>query len=114
MTERARIREEYKKKKRLPGPEPTKHFNKKKIAKFYIEQKLTQEGYKKELAWYNATPKSWFRKMPDFEWHKCHGKYARYQDAERALVALQKYNAESNRFWHDIIGMYEYRIVEIK
>ena len=114
MTERAHIREEYKKQKRLPAPEISKLTKQTKEKKrFFIEERLTEEGYKNESVIYQNRIWRWGG-PPDREWHKCHGRYAKRKDAEQAIVALEKYRAPSNKFWHDIVTKYEYRIVEEK
>ena len=115
MTERARIREIYKKKKRLPAPEIAKPKKKKGKYHYKIEQRLTEDAYKRHLETFKRN--KWCfaggSKGPDMNWHGSGGNYCNLKDVENALKALEKYKNNSNSSFHNFISDYDYRIVEV-
>lgn len=107
MTERAKIRETYKSKKRLPAPEvpkplPKKHYKPKKI--FQLQHRYTAEAREKH-GWSNSVFRK-FYKWQTNEWKK-DGAYATYELAE--LVMTQFMRKHSN-----FCKQFEYRIIEVK
>lgn len=103
MTERARIREEYKKKKRLPAPEiPKSHPHSEKNKKFILEERYKPEIFEKEYK-----GKKYFLSQKEItnEWKK-YRKYSTKKRAENAMAMLIK-----NGYWGH--NEYEYRIVEV-
>lgn len=93
MTERAKEREEYKKKKRLPAPEkPKKRLRSRgdkpivlmmKMRDAYIEKFLDDQD-KNDMIF------SFFTKYLDRSWHMSYRKYATVKDAKKALKILNK------------------------
>jgi len=105
MTDRARVRELYKAKKRLPAPEivkPRPHRGKKK--NFIIEMKWVPDEKAKETPWFMRL----FNNKKKLDW-STYRKYCTGVDAAKALSTL-----ESHPRFNSIFGAYEYRLREIK
>ena len=62
MTERAKIREEYKKKQRLPAPDIPKVSKKKKVKPFVLEEKQLPNNDKELFSWLSLGV---FKKLTD-------------------------------------------------
>jgi hypothetical protein len=94
MTERARIREEYKKKKRLPAPEiPKQKGNHKKEKNWILQYRYTKEVWQKMLKEEEEHEKKygpykrtyWWRKDRNNDWWT----EGKYYDREAAEVVLR-------------------------
>jgi len=85
MTERAKIREEYKKEKRLPAPEiPKRKPSKKEPRKIVVESKYLREDFY-QLS--DIFP--WLKLKERKEWEP-YKKYRTFEDAQKAVEKLNK------------------------
>jgi len=102
MTERAKIREDFKRKQRLPAPDVSKRIKKKKDKPFILEERQFP-GNDREKELFSWLSLGVFKKLTN--WHPIK-KYETRRDAEEGMSKIIKNNRGKN-WW-----IFEYRIIE--